>query len=46
MHGDDGVALDHLEPALDQHKQMAGVAAFMDDVRARRQPRGWVPPLQ
>ena len=45
MHSDDGVALDHLEPSLDQDEQMAGLAAFMEDERARRTAR-LVPPLQ
>jgi hypothetical protein len=33
--GDDGIALDDLEPALDQDLEMTGGAAFVDDDRSR-----------
>jgi len=37
-HSDDGAAPDDLDAALDQHEQVAGVAALVNDLRARRSP--------
>jgi hypothetical protein len=36
QNGDDAVALDDLQPPLEQHEQMSGLAAFMEHQRARR----------
>ena len=46
MHGDDGIALDDLEPSLDQHEQMPGLAALVNDERARGHVSLHVPPVQ
>src|SRR5216683_5232550 len=34
--GDDGIAFDDFKPSLDQHVEVSGGAAFMDDERSRR----------
>ena len=43
--GNDGIALDHLQPSFHQNKQVSGLAALMQHVRAGGASR-LVPPMQ